>query len=257
MRVNTAAAKVKRGEVALGTMCSTASPLMAEALGHTGYDFVIVDLQHGENNLGNLQAMLQAVSATPAMPFVRVPANVPLYIQRALDLGAYGIVVPLVNTADEAAAAVASVRYAPQGGRSWGPLRGAMYGGADYFAESPNQLVTLAMIETAAGLRNAREILSVEGIDGCFIGPNDLSIALGHAPELATWPDPVEQGIASILSAAHAAGKAGGIQCFSAESAQARIAQGFRYVSVLSDIRMARATAATSVRALRDNDAKA
>ena len=97
MRVNTGESEIRRGEVALGTMCSTASPLMAEALGHAGYDFSIVDLQHGENNLGNVQGMLQALSATPAMPVVRVPANVPMYIQRALDLGAYGIIVPLVE----------------------------------------------------------------------------------------------------------------------------------------------------------------
>jgi 4-hydroxy-2-oxoheptanedioate aldolase len=158
---------------------------MAEALGHAGYDYLIVDLQHGENNLGNVQGMLQAVSATPAIPMVRVPANMPVYLQRTLDLGAYGIVVPLVDTRADAEAVVASVRYAPTGGRSWGPVRGAIYGGADYFAQSPDELLVIVMLETAAGLRNARDILSVPGIDGCFIGPNDLSISQGFAPEMA------------------------------------------------------------------------
>lgn len=251
MRPNGAKAKIARGEVALGTLCSTASPLMAEALGHAGYDFVVVDLQHGENNLGNVQQMLQALSATPAIPMVRVPANVALYIQRALDLGAYGIVVPLVDDADDAAAAVASVRYAPEGRRSWGPVRGALYGGADYFRESAKQLLTLAMIETAAGLRNAREILAVPGIDGCFIGPNDLSISLGHPPELGALPAQVEAAIAQVLSACRATGKAGGIQCFDAESARTRIAQGFHFVSVLSDLRLARAAAAQVLQTTR------
>jgi 4-hydroxy-2-oxoheptanedioate aldolase len=251
MRTNAAKRRVLHGEVALGTLCTTASPLMAEALGHAGYDFVIVDLQHGENNLGNLQHMLQALSATPAMPFVRVPANAAVYIQRALDLGAYGIVIPLVDTAQDAAAAVASVRYAPQGTRSWGPVRGSLYGGPDYFDGAKDELVVLTMIETAAGLRNARAIMGVPGIDGGFIGPNDLSISLGERPELPQWPDVVEASIATILAAASAEGKAGGIQCFANEQAQARMAQGFRYVSVQSDLRMARAAAAATLRALR------
>ena len=99
MRTNIAKAKITRGEVALGTLCTTASPLMAEALGHAGFDFVVVDLQHGENNLGNLSNPCCRPSARrPRFPLVRVPANMPMYIQRALDLGAYGIVVPLVDT---------------------------------------------------------------------------------------------------------------------------------------------------------------
>jgi 4-hydroxy-2-oxoheptanedioate aldolase len=251
MRENLAKAKLRRGEAAVGTLCSTASTLMAEALGHAGYDYLIVDLQHGENNLGNLQGMLQAISATPAIPMVRVPANMPVHIQRALDLGAYGIVVPLVDTHADAEAVVASVRYAPTGGRSWGPVRGAIYGGADYFAQSPDELLVVVMLETAAGLRNARDILSVPGIDGCFIGPNDLSISLGFAPELAQLPDAVEVAVGDILAAARETGKVGGIQCFSAESATARIAQGFRFVSILSDLRMARAAAAGAVRTVR------
>jgi 4-hydroxy-2-oxoheptanedioate aldolase len=251
MRPNVAKAKVLRGEVALGTLCTTASPLMAEALGHAGYDFVVVDLQHGENNLGNVQHMLQAVSATPAMPFVRVPANAAVYIQRALDLGAYGIVIPLVDTAQDAASAVSSVRYAPAGARSWGPVRGAMYGGADYFDAAHGEIVVLAMIETAAGLRNARQILGVPGVDGCFIGPNDLAISLGERPEQAQWPAGVEAAIGTILAAAHVAGKAGGIQCFGNDEARSRIAQGFRYVSVQSDLRMTRGAAAATLAALR------
>ena len=109
---------------------------MAETLGHLGYDWVLVDLQHGENNLGNLAPMLTALSATPAVPWVRVVSNDAALIQRVLDLGAYGVVVPLVNTAGEAEAAVRAMRYPPKGERSWAPIRGALYGGADYFAQA-------------------------------------------------------------------------------------------------------------------------
>jgi 4-hydroxy-2-oxoheptanedioate aldolase len=252
MRTNVAKAKIGRGEVAVGTLCTTASALMAESLGNAGFDFLVVDLQHGENNLGNVQAMLQAVSATPAMPLVRVPANMPVYIQRALDLGAYGVVVPLVDSRADAEAIVQSVRYAPVGARSWGPVRGALYGGADYFAKAHEELLVLAMLETASGLRHAREIMSVPGIDGCFIGPNDLSISLGYSPEASELPLAVEQAIATILDAARATGKTGGIQCFSKESALARIEQGFRFVSILSDLRIARVGAASLLSAVNE-----
>lgn len=251
MRTNTAKALLRNGQVAVGTMCTTSSSLMAEALGHAGYDFLIVDLQHGENNLANVQVMLQAVSATPAIPLVRVPAISPLYLQRALDLGAYGVIVPMVNTRADAEEIMRSVRYAPVGSRSWGPVRGALYGGADYFAKSHEELLTIAMIETADALANARAILETPGIDGCFIGPNDLSISLGFGSEQSELPMRVEQAIASIVAAAASAGKAAGMQVYSARSAQQRIEQGIRFISVQSDLRMARAAASEALRTLR------
>jgi 4-hydroxy-2-oxoheptanedioate aldolase len=251
MRPNQTKRLMTAGQTALGTFCTSASPMLAETLGVAGYDFVIVDLQHGENSLGNLQGMLQAVSATPATPIVRVPANHPMHIQRALDLGAYGIIVPLVNTRAEADAIMQSVRYAPAGGRSWGPLRAALYAGADYFAKSAEELLTIVMLETADGVKNAREILSVPGVDGCFIGANDLSVSLGYSAELAEYPPEVEEAILAIRDVAQAVGKAPGIQTYSASNANTRITQGFRFVSIQSDFRMVRATAAETLRAIR------
>jgi 4-hydroxy-2-oxoheptanedioate aldolase len=250
MRPNQIKKLLAAGRPALGTFCTSASAMLAETLGQAGYDFVIVDLQHGENNLGNLQGMLQAVSATPATPVVRVPVNAPVYIQRALDLGAYGIIVPLVNTRADAEAIVQSVRYAPVGDRSWGPLRAALYAGPDYFAKSAEELLTIVMLETADGVGHAREILSVPGIDGCFIGANDLSISLGFPAELSEYPPQVEEAILRIRDAAQAVGKAPGIQTYSAENANVRIAQGFRFVSIQSDFRMVRLGAAETLRAL-------
>jgi 4-hydroxy-2-oxoheptanedioate aldolase len=240
------------GKAALGTMCNAASPLIAEWLGHSGYDFIVVDLQHGENNLDSVQVMLQALSSTPAIPVVRVPANVPMYIQRVLDLGAYGVIVPLVNTKAEAEAVAASVRYAPKGARSWGPVRGAIYGGADYFANSAKELLTLVMIESAEGLANAREILAVDGIDGCFVGPADLNISLGHSPDkLPALAQDTTDGIATIAAIAKAAGKIAGIHAFSPDDAKQRIAQGFRFVTVMAETRMIRAGATEVLSALR------
>ncbi len=252
MRPNQSKKLAREGKPAIGTMCNAASPLIAEWLGHSGYDFIVVDLQHGENNLDSVQVMLQALSSTPATPVVRVPANVPMYIQRVLDLGAYGIIVPLVNTRAEAEAVVASVRYAPKGARSWGPVRGAIYGGADYFSKSSEELLTLVMIESAQGLDNAREILAVEGVDGCFVGPADLNISLGHSPEHPELAKATEAGIGTILSTARDAGKIAGVHAFSLDDAKRRIAQGFCFVTVMAETRMIRAGATQVLAALRN-----
>jgi 4-hydroxy-2-oxoheptanedioate aldolase len=120
MRPNEAKRRLQSGQPILGATVSCASPLVAEVMGHLGYDWVLLDLQHGENNLGNIAALLTAVSATPTTPWVRVVSNDGPLIQRVLDLGAYGVVVPLVNSATEARAAVRAMRYPPAGDRSWG-----------------------------------------------------------------------------------------------------------------------------------------
>jgi 4-hydroxy-2-oxoheptanedioate aldolase len=249
MRPNRTKRLLGQGQPALGTFCLGASELIAEMLGHSGLDFVMVDLQHGECTPDKLQGMLQALSATPATPLVRVSANTLVDIQRALDLGAAGVVVPTVNTREEADAVVRAVRYAPIGVRSWGPLRGGLYLGAEYFAEAHEELLTVLMIESAEGCKNAREILSVPGVDACFIGPNDLSITLGFPPGLAELPPPVEEAIAEILAAARVTGKVAGIQVFTAQAAKPRIDQGFRFVSVMSEFEMVRDGAAEVLRA--------
>lgn len=251
MRSNLTKQRLRQGQPVFGTMCNAASTLVVETLGHSGYDFVIVDLQHGENNLDNAQHMFQALGSTPATPFVRVAAGVPMYIQRVLDLGAYGVIVPLVNTRAEAEQVVSSVRYAPQGTRSWGPVRGLLYGGADYFSKSPEELMTLVMIESAEALNNVEEIMAVDGVDGCFVGPADLGISLGYSPELPVADPAVDDAIARILSATQATGKFAGIHTTSAEDARRRVAQGFRLVSVMADTRMMKAGAQQTLAALR------
>ena len=253
MRANASKRLAREGtRAAIGTMCNCASPLIAEWLGHSGYDFVVVDLQHGENNLDSVQSMLQALSSTNATPVVRVPGNVSMYIQRVLDLGAYGVIVPQVNTREDAAEVVANVRYAPKGHRSWGPVRGAVYGGSDYFANSADELLTLVMLESRQAVDNAREILAVDGVDGCFVGPADLGISLGHSPDgLPTMHPETDEAIASIAAAATATGKIAGIHAFSTEDAKKRIAQGYRFMTVMAETRMIRAGATEVLAALR------
>lgn len=251
MRSNQSKALACSDKPAIGVMCNAASSLIAELLGHAGYDFVVIDLQHGEVNLSSLQIMLQALSSTPATPMVRVPANIPMYIQRALDLGAYGVIVPMVNTRKEAEEVASNVRYAPNGNRSWGPVRASIYGGSDYFSGAGSELLTLVMLETVEGLRNAREILEVPGIDGCFIGPADLNISLGNSPDDPRLAQETENAIARICELARATGKITGGHAFSPEDAKTRIAQGFRFVSVMADTRMIRAGAAQTLSTLK------
>ncbi len=183
MRPNETRRRLASGEAALGLFVSSASGLAAEVTGGLGFDWVLIDLQHGENNLGNLSQMLQAVSCTAATPFVRVASHDPMVIGRALDLGAYGIVVPLVNSRAEAEAAVRAAKYPPRGERSWGPIRGSLYGGPDYFAHADAETMVVAMLETREAIDAARDILATPGLDGCLVGMNDLSLSYGGGPE--------------------------------------------------------------------------
>lgn len=251
MRTNRTRELATGGTPAFGTMFNSASPLMAEWLGHSGFDFVVVDLQHGENTMASVGVMLQALSSTPATPFVRVPANLPVDIERVLDLGAYGVIVPQVDTPAEAEAAVKSVRYAPRGNRSFGPVRGAIYGGPDYFSRSAETLLTLVMLESAEALRNAAAILAVDGVDGAFVGPADLNISLGHSPDSPSFGASTEEGIAAIARIAAQAGKLAGIHAFDLEQARRRVAQGYRIVTVMAETRMVRAQANQLLAALR------
>ena len=255
MRSNEARRKLEAGLPTLGATVSCASPLVAEVMGHLGYDWVILDLQHGENNLGNLAALLTAVSATPTVPWVRVVSNDGPLIQRVLDLGAYGVVVPLVNDAREAEAAVRAMRYPPKGDRSWGPIRGALYGGPDYHAGAERELQLVVMIETAEGIKNADEILAVDGVDGCLIGTNDFSLSFGLTPRPVPDSSPmdprVEEAVGAVLEAARRNGKAPGIFTTDPGMASERVRQGFRIISMLGDLAGLRAGCGAMLREVR------
>ena len=152
----------------------------AEVMARQGFDTLCVDMQHGTTDMNDVWPMLQAISQTDTVPVVRVPWNDPPTIMKALDLGAYGIIVPLINTAEDAAKAVAACRYPPVGMRSSGPVRAVHYGGSDYLAKANDEIVIMAMIETKEGLANLDAICATPGLDAVYIGPSDLSFALGH-----------------------------------------------------------------------------
>jgi 4-hydroxy-2-oxoheptanedioate aldolase len=210
----------------------------AETMAHQGWDTLTIDLQHGVIDYPAMVTMLQAISTTTTVPVVRVPWLEPGIIMKSLDAGAYGLICPMVNTRDDAAKLVAYSHYAPRGTRSFGPTRALFYGGADYPQQADDTIVTFAMIETAQALDNLDSILSVEGLDAIYIGPSDLSLALGCRPVFDDVDPPVAQAIDHILARAQAHGLRAGIHNGSTDGALARIAKGFRFVTVSSDARL-------------------
>lgn len=215
---------------------SIAHGFTAEIMARQGFDALCIDLQHGTSELNDVLPMLQAISQTDTVPFVRVAWNDPANIMRALDLGAYGIIVPLVNNAEEAAQAVAACRYMPDGIRSSGPVRAAHYGGANYFDEANEEIVVMAMIETQEGLANLDAICATPGLDAVYIGPADLSYALGLPPRPDN-PDATHLATCDkIRDAAHKHGIKAVMHCAGADFAAGAVKRGFDMVMLTSDL---------------------
>jgi 4-hydroxy-2-oxoheptanedioate aldolase len=210
----------------------------AEVMAHQGWDSLTIDLQHGVVDYQAMVGMLQAVSTTSTMPVVRVPWLDPAALMKALDAGAYGLICPMINTPEDARKLVAWTHYAPQGGRSFGPVRASIYGGPDYAERANETIVVLAMIETAQALSNLDEILAVEGLDGVYVGPSDLSLSLGCKPSFDDVDPPVAEAIEHIVKRAQAHGRIAGIHNGRVDVARARAALGYRFLTVSSDARI-------------------
>lgn len=251
MRANPMKAIWARGGAVVSAWLSIPSPFTAEVLGHQGYDVATLDLQHGMISFEQMLHMFQALSATPAMPMARLAANDPTHIGRVLDAGAYSVICPMINSAEQAQAFVAACRYHPHGVRSYAPVRGQVYGGPDYFPKANDEIVKLAMVETRAGFDALDEILAVDGLDGIFVGPNDLAIALGCPPVSESDQPVVREAIARICERTRAAGKVAGILCSGPQAALQRIEQGFSFVSAGGDIFMLTQAAKQSVATFR------
>lgn len=236
MRKNKIKEMWRAGKYATLGWLSISHGFSAEIMARQGFDALCVDLQHGTSELGSILPLLQAISQTDTVPVVRVAWNEPAAIMKALDLGAYGIIVPLVNNAEEAARAVAACRYPPVGIRSSGPVRALHYGGADYVAHANDEIVVMAMIETKEGIANLDAICATPGLDAVYIGPADLSFALGLPPR-GDNPDPLHlETCNKILAAAHKHGIKAVMHCASAAFAAGAIKRGFDMVMLTSDL---------------------
>lgn len=238
MRANRLRALKAAGTGMINAWLAVGSAYGAELIAHQGYDAVTVDCQHGMLGFDVALSMLQAISTTDAVPLVRPSGNFPAEIMHFLDAGAYGIICPMISTRADAEMLVSACRYAPDGTRSFGPARGLLYGGADYAAHANREIVVLAMIETADGLANVDAIVATPGLDGIYIGPNDLALALGRIP-VPESDDPVlVEAVERIRAATAAAGKIAGIFCASGAGAAMRRAQGFDLVTPSNDATM-------------------
>ena len=256
MRRNRLKEIIRQGGVVIDAWLTIPSSFAAEAMAHQGFDAVTIDTQHGLIGFETAVAMLQAISTTDAVPMARVAANDPAAIMQLLDAGAYGIICPMISSADEARAFAAACRYPPRGVRSFGPSRGQFYGGADYAERADDEIIALAMIETTGGIENVDAILAVPEIDGIFIGPNDLSLALGRRPASESNDPLVSDTIRGIAARARAAGKIAAIFCSGGEGAARRICEGFNFVVPGGDLghllRSAEASVATARAAAKD-----
>jgi 4-hydroxy-2-oxoheptanedioate aldolase len=233
----------KSGGAAINGWLHIPSAWTAEVMATLGWDSLTIDMQHGLADYANMIGMLQAISITPTVPMVRVTWNDPALIMRALDAGALGIICPMVNSRAETEAFVGACRYAPQGYRSYGPVRAAVIHGADY-AERANDLVlTFAMIETAKALENLDDILSTPGLDAIYIGPADLSLSLGGKERSDLTEPRLVDILDQILEAARKHNIVAGIHTNSPDYAQQMIAKGFQLVSLSSDTSMLRSAA--------------
>jgi 4-hydroxy-2-oxoheptanedioate aldolase len=230
-----------RDRPALGLWSVLADPAVAELLAGSPFDYVCLDLQHGFATLAELPGLMQAMRAAGRAPVVRVPWNDPVALMRALDVGAAAVIVPMVNGADDARRAVAACAFPPHGVRSWGPMWGDVRAdGAPPPAEQDAAVVCLVMVETRAGLDALPEILQVPGVDGVYIGPNDLALSCGHGR--ATYRDSaaVDDLLQRIVTACREAGVVAGLHCSDAEMALHWAGRGARMLTVGQDTTLLR-----------------
>lgn len=246
------AARMRGRQTVLGYWCVLDSPITTERISRLGFDYVCIDGQHGLIGTEGIIAALMAVDAGGAAGVVRVEANDATPITRALDAGAAGVIVPLVDTAEQAAAAVSAARYPPLGHRSYGPMRPAAQAGPKP-ADANAATLVLVMIETAAGLANVEAICTTPGLDGIYVGPSDLCLAIGGAfPNDPAVAAEFEAALATIREAAERAGVAAGIHTVDGADAARRLGQGFTFASVAADLTHLEMVAADHLKRARD-----
>jgi 2-dehydro-3-deoxyglucarate aldolase/4-hydroxy-2-oxoheptanedioate aldolase len=233
---NPAAEMLRRDEKLSASWVQTASPIITEVLAESGFDVLLIDLEHGPADILTLVYQIQAMKGEKAVPFVRAPWNDLVQIKRILDAGAYGLVVPYINTKAEAEAAIKAAKYPPEGLRGIaGSARAAHYGNnsKEYFDTANNDIFVFLQIETPDGVKNIDDILSVPGLDGIFIGPMDLATTHGFRGMPGT-PQIVEI-ILGLEKKIKSKGKAMATICNDFEDAKAKYARGYNMITLMSD----------------------
>lgn len=235
------------GSVTLGGWCSIGNSFVTELMGHAGFDWLCIDLQHGLIGMERLVPMLQACDAAGIPALVRVPDIDGPWIAWALDRGASGVIVPMVETADDTRAIVAAARYAPMGRRSWGPTRAAVR--TRYDPSMGDASLVVVMVETVAGVDNIDAIMATTGVDAVLVGPADMALSSGRSvPDAGAATTAL---IGRVIEAGRTNWFPTGVFCQDLDETQRYVAERVAMVVVMSDVRLLRSAAATAVASAR------
>ncbi|MEM7330644.1 MAG: HpcH/HpaI aldolase/citrate lyase family protein [Chloroflexota bacterium] len=224
------------GDLQFGLWSTLGSNIVAEVIGDSGFDWILLDTEHTPNEPPNLVSQMQAMATGTASPIVRPAWNDAVIIKRLLDIGVNSLLVPFVQTGEEAKAAVAATRYPPEGIRGvTSSGRGAKYGRVkNYLHEAASEIAVLVQIETDTALKNLEEIAAVPGVDGVFIGPSDLSASLGHLGN--PKHEEVQTALKTAVDQLKAMGKPAGILAYNPDDAKRYIKWGYQFLAVGSDL---------------------
>ncbi len=234
MAINKAKQRILEGKAAIGAEISLGSPLATEYLSQMNFDFFMIDAQHGPWSDDTIMQAIRCITFGNATPMVRVEQNDFGAIGRLLDRGALGIIVPMVNSVEEAEAAAFAMRFPPIGGRSGGPFGVSIHGG-DYMSWSDDEVFLAVMIETRQAVERCEEIMAVEGVDGCYIGPNDLRISMGVDLNTAEGKAAHRAAILEVVAACDKTGKAFGISTSDLDETKFWLEQGGRFITAGED----------------------
>lgn len=241
MKSNPVKAALREGKPQIGTWLSLASPMAARFMARTGFDWYTVDIEHSPVNWETAATMFGAIADAGGVPLARVPFNSLENVKRALDAGAYGIVFPMCCSAEEAAAAVAVCKYPPQGVRSVGGGLHTLNFGTDastYYRRANDEILVIVQAEHIKAVENCDEIFQVPGIDAMFIGPNDLLSSMHKTPAMETDDPEFVEALRILREAAVKHGIAPGIHVADAEAAQRRVAEGWKFIAISSELGM-------------------
>lgn len=231
--------KLLEGRRSVGTWSVLGNPLIGELLACEGFDYIVVDQEHFPIGLETTVNYFQAITAGGSIPIARLPFNDHVYVKRALDAGAMGIIIPLIRSADDARRAVAYSRFPPLGERPYGSGRIAVHG-PDYLDMANDEILVMLQIEHRDAVEQLDEILAVEGYDGCFVGPTDLALSMGWPTPSQGGCDELEDLVGDLARRFNAAGKLVGTVCPNVPAFRARVEQGYKMVTLGSDFGLLR-----------------
>jgi 2-keto-3-deoxy-L-rhamnonate aldolase RhmA len=236
---NTLKRKLEKKEIAVGAWISSGSPNLVDLLRSLAFDWFVLDMEHSPITIETVGQMIQVLNGSAATPIVRVGQIDQALFKIVLDTGAYGLVVPLVNTAEEAERAVLFCKYPPMGVRGVAASKVSDYGMSlgKYIRTANDETTVIAQIETPQALQNIREIVSVKGIDVAFVGPSDLTMTMGLLDDRSN--PKVAEAMLKVVKACDDAGKTAGVMALSLEEARLAVQRGFRFVSLATDMKYA------------------